>query len=152
MNTFLEKLKSERKLELVDKSEEMCMAYLIKSDNCLRSAKLLSSENIYENSIINSYYAMYNCIIALFYKCGIKCENHTGSIIVLQEIFQLPELSKSLEKAKKSRIDSQYYSNEEFNLSDSENAIKASEEFILELRSFINSLKISDIDKLRKFI
>ena len=152
MNTFLEKLKSKKKIELVDKSEEMYEAYLIKSNNCLKSAKILSSEKIFENSIINSQYSMYNCVIALFYKCGIKCENHTGSIILLKEIFRLPELSESLQKSKKSRIDSQYYSNEEFTLSDSENSIKISEDFILKLRSFINNIKNSDIDEIRNFI
>ena len=153
MNNFLVKLKKERKLEIVEKSQEMYESYLLKSENCLKSAKILLKESIYENSIIDSYYAMYNCVLALFFKCGIKCENHTGSIIILREIFNLSKLAKSLEEAKKSRIDSQYYVSgikEEINPSSAEKAIIITEDFILELRSFINNIKSSEIEKIRK--
>ncbi len=153
MNNFLIKLKKERKLEIVEKSQEMYESYLSKSENCLRSAKILLKESIYENSIINSYYAMYNCVLALFFKCGIKCENHTGSIIILREIFSLSKLAKLLEEAKKSRIDRQYYVSgikEEVNSSSAEKAIITSEDFILELRSFINNIRSSKIEKIRE--
>ena len=152
MNSFLIKLRTEGKLELVEKSQEIYESYLIKSENCLKSAKILLKESIYENSIINSYYAMYNCVLALLFKCGIKCQNHTGSIIHLKEIFSLPKLAKSLEEAKKSRIDSQYYvsgTKEEADQSSAEKAIITSENFILELRSFIANIKNSEIDKIR---
>ena len=95
---------------------------------------------------------MYNCVLALLFKCGIKCQNHTGSIIHLKEIFSLPKLAKSLEEAKKSRIDSQYYvsgTKEEADQSSAEKAIITSENFILELRSFIANIKNSEIDKIR---
>src|SRR3989339_169419 len=134
MNSFLIKLRTEGKLELVEKSQEIYESYLIKSENCLKSAKILLKESIYENSIINSYYAMYNCVLALLFKCGIKCQNHTGSIIHLKEIFSLPKLAKSLEEADQSSA---------------EKAIITSENFILELRSFIANIKNSEIDKIR---
>lgn len=152
MNSFLIKLVTEKKLELVEQSEEICKSYLIKSENCLRSAKILLKELIYENSIINSYYAMYNVVLALFFKCGIKCENHTGSVIILKSIFGLQKLSLLLEQAKKSRIDSQYYISDvkEFTQNDAERSIKISEDFVLELRAFINSIKSIEIEKIRK--
>ncbi len=152
MNSFLIKLRMEGKLELVEKSQEMNESYLIKSENCLKSAKILLKETNHYNSIINSYYAMYNCVLALLFKFGIKCQNHTGSIILLKEIFSLPKLAKSIEEAKKSRIDSQYYvsgTKEEADQSSAEKAIIISENFILELRSFIANIKNSEIDKIR---
>ncbi len=155
MNKFLIKLKTEKKLELIDKSQEMHESYLLKSENCLKSAKILFRESIYENSIINSYYAMYNCVLALLFKCGIKCENHTCSIILLKEIFNLPKLAELLKDAKKSRIDSQYYvstTKEEADQNSAQSAITSSESFILGLRAFINSLKNSEIDKIRDMI
>ncbi len=60
MNTFLKKLKEEKKLELVESSEDICYSYSEKSANCFKSAKLLLQNNLYENSIGMSYYAMYN--------------------------------------------------------------------------------------------
>ena len=130
-------------------------SYLLKSENCLKSAKILLREAIYENSIINSYYAMYNCILALFFKCGIKCESHTGSIIVLREVFNLIKLAKLLEEAKKLRIDSQYYvsgTKEEVDQTSAAKAITTTENFILESRLFINNIKTSEIDKIKKML
>jgi len=153
MNSFLIKLKKEKRLGIVEKSQEIFESYLIKSENCLKSARILLKESIYENSIINSYYAMYNCVLALFFRCGINCENHTGSIILLREIFNLPRLAKLLEEAKKSRIDSQYYvseAKEEADQGIAEKAIVISENFVLELKNFINRIKISEIEKIRK--
>lgn len=57
---FWSKLKKEGKLQLVEPSEEICESYIEKSDNCLKSAKLLLQHSLYENSISMSYYAMYN--------------------------------------------------------------------------------------------
>ena len=86
-NNFLNTLKTEEKLELVESSEEIYDSYLEKSANCLKSAKLLLQNNLYENSIGMSYYAMYNLLIALLFKIGIKCENHGGSILLLKLLF-----------------------------------------------------------------
>jgi hypothetical protein len=61
-NNFLNKLKKEGKFELVDPSESICESYSEKSANCLKSAKLLLQNNIYENSVSRSYYAMYNLL------------------------------------------------------------------------------------------
>lgn len=153
MNIFLIRLKKQKRLEIVEKSQEMCESYLLKSENCMKSARILSKESIYENSIIDSYYAMYNCVLALFFKCGIKCENHTGSIIILKEIFNLPRLAEPLKDAKKSRIDSQYYipnTKEEADQDSAEKAIKKSEEFILQLKTFISAIKTSEMERIRK--
>ena len=95
---------------------------------------------------------MYNCVLALFFECGIKCESHIGSIILLREIFNLPILAKSLEEVKKSRIDSQYYisdTKEEANQITAQKAISGSESFILELKTFIKTIKDSEIDKIK---
>ena len=93
-NNFLNKLKIEEKLELVEPSEEICNSYSEKSANCLKSAKLLLQNNLYENSISMSYYAAYNLLIALLFRVGIKCENHSGSILLLKLVFKENELFK----------------------------------------------------------
>ena len=71
-NKFLNKLKKEGKLELVDPSEDICNSYLEKSANCLKSAKLLLQNNLYENSISMSYYAMYNLLLVLLFRTGVR--------------------------------------------------------------------------------
>ena len=108
-NKFLNKLKKEEKLELVEPSEDICNSYSEKSVNCLRSAKLLLQNNLYENSIGMSYYAMYNLLLALLFRAGIKCENHGGSILLLKLLFEENDLYQLIFDAKKERIDKQYY-------------------------------------------
>ena len=100
-NRFLNKLKKEKKLELVESSEDICNSCADKSTNCLKSAKLLLQNNLYENSVRMSYYAMYNQLTALLFRTGIKCENHAGSILLLKLLFNKEELFKLISDAKK---------------------------------------------------
>ena len=100
-NKFLNKLKQEEKLELVEPSEDICNSYSEKSANCLKSAKLLLQNNLYENSISMSYYAMYNLLLALLFRAGIKCENHGGSILLLKLVFGKDDLYKLISDAKR---------------------------------------------------
>ena len=72
-NRFLNKLKKEKKLDLVEPSEDVYNSYSGKSSNCLKSAKLLLQNNLYENSVGQSYYAMYNQLTALLFRVGVKC-------------------------------------------------------------------------------
>ena len=109
MNKFLNKLKKEKKLGLVEPSEDICDSYSEKSANCLKSAKLLLQNNLYENSISESYYSMYNSLLALLFKVGIKSENHSASIILFNELFGDKELWHMIKWAKEERIDKQYY-------------------------------------------
>ena len=84
--TFLKKLKKKRLIELVESSEEMKASYLIKAENCLKSAKILFQSQLYENSTSESYYCMYNSLLALLFKIGIKSENHSASIILFDKL------------------------------------------------------------------
>ena len=49
-----------------------------------------------------SYYAMYNKLLSLLYKIGIKSENHFFSIFILKEIFDFD--NELIVYAKKERI------------------------------------------------
>ena len=60
--TFLRSLKRKGVIGLVECSEEMKSSYLIKSENCLKSAKILFQSQLYENSISEAYYCMYNSL------------------------------------------------------------------------------------------
>ena len=91
-SNFLNKLKKEESLKLVEPSEEISISYLSKSDKCVKVAKLAYDAGIYENAISEAYYSIYNSVLSLFFKCGIKCENHSASVILIKELFDLDEL------------------------------------------------------------
>ncbi|MCX6710969.1 MAG: HEPN domain-containing protein [Candidatus Woesearchaeota archaeon] len=149
---LLSKIKSKGKIKAVEYSEDIYLSYLEKAKNCLGSAKLLFSRGFYENSISEAYYAMYNSALALFYLCGIKCENHTGAILLFSELFKMPALSQFLESGKKARINAQYLVIPAGK--DSEAAAKemllSAENFMLEMRAYSMKTKKSEIEILRK--
>lgn len=106
---FLKTIKREGKIELVEPSEEMKSSYLKKSEDCLKSAKILLQNQLYENSTSEAYYSMYNALLALLFKVGIKSENHSTSLIILNKLFHEEKLYKLVSYAKGERIDKQYY-------------------------------------------
>lgn len=148
---FLSSLKEEGKLSAVDSSEEIAKAYLIKSDKCIRVAKLAFLEGIYENSVSEAYYSIYNTIMSLFFRCGIKCENHSASAILLKEIFELRDLCEIFLEFKKDRIDNQYYlpvsNGESMTGLECDKKIKIAENFILQMRSYIGRLGVEEVRK-----
>ena len=150
---FLNKLRNEGKLAIVESSEEMKESYLRKSDNCLKSAKILLQNDLHENSVAEAYYAIYNCLLALLYKTGIKSENHSASIILLGKIFKANDLVKLASSAKEERIDKQYYveaeqKNKVTKESCNEMIVKA-EDFVVRMKLLINNLNNEDIIKAR---
>jgi len=152
-NRFLNKLKKEEKLELVELSEDICDSYSQKSADCLKSAKLLLQNNLYENSIGMSYYAMYNLLLALLFRLGIKCENHGGSILLLKLLFEENDLYKLISDAKKERIDKQYYvttEKDEITKEIADELLNNAEDFVLKIKIVIKNLNIDSVDELRE--
>ena len=150
---FLNKLKIEHKLELIEPSESLAESYEKKSGNCLISAKILFKSTLFENAIGETYYSIYNSIQSLFFKCGIKCENHSGVALILKIVFHLREIYAIFSKAKEERIDKQYYTPAmQTNPATKESAqdlINLAERFTLSINDYKRNLKLEDINKIR---
>ncbi|MBU1005418.1 MAG: HEPN domain-containing protein, partial [Nanoarchaeota archaeon] len=105
--SFLIKLNKEGKLQEVEPSDKIKDAYIQRSNESLSSAKTLLKVGNLKDAVALSYYSMYHCILAALFRIGIKCENHTASIILLKEVFGID--NSKIAKAKSERIDKQYY-------------------------------------------
>jgi uncharacterized protein (UPF0332 family) len=152
---FLNKLKEEKVLSRVEPSEEISKSYLIKSENCLRVAKLAFAAGIYENAVSEAYYSIYNTAQALFYRCGIKCENHSAAIILIKRMFGLDNFHQTFSDFKKDRIDNQYYvvsgkDNLALDKESCEDKIKTAQKFNFELRAYLEHLSLEQINKIRE--
>ncbi len=152
--TFLKKLKKKRVIALVEPSEEMKSSYLIKAENCLKSAKILFQSQLYENSTSESYYCMYNSVLALLFKIGIKSESHSASIILFDKLFNKPDLTKIVYWAKGERIDKQYYIETQqiakaTKESCNEMLLKA-EDFLIKIKLLINEVSNEKINSARE--
>jgi uncharacterized protein (UPF0332 family) len=141
---FLIKLAKERKLEIVESSEEIKQSYLEKSESNLASAKILLENNELEESVSLAYYSMYHSLIALLFKTGIKSENHTASIILLKELFEID--NSDIAFAKKERVDKQYYVNFDITKEQVKDAIRKSELFNSKMLNLISKLTNESIN------
>jgi uncharacterized protein (UPF0332 family) len=144
---FLIKLYKEGKLQLVEPSEEIKEAYLHKSSKSLSSAKALLKIGNLEDSVALAYYSMYHCLLALLFRTGIKCENHTGSIILLKNVFEID--NKNISNAKSERVDKQYYVDFDVSKDETKQAIEIAEDFIAEITDFIERLNHNKINDYR---
>lgn len=143
MKRFLVKLVKQEKLKLAESSDNVCNSYLEKSTSNFDSAKILISNNKLEEAVALSYSSMYNLLLALLYKIGIKSENHTASIFLLKEIFEFD--NRLISEAKTERIDKQYYVGFEISKKEVEENLKISEDFNRELKGFISGINKKDI-------
>ena len=150
---FLRKLREERKLEIAEPSEEMKISYLQKAGNCLKSAKLLFQNQRYENSTSEAYYCMYNSLLALLFKTGIKSENHSASIIILKSLFNEESLYRIISFAKEERIDKQYYVEShqiiKVTKESCKNMVLKSEDFLVKMKLLISKLSNEKINSIR---
>lgn len=147
---FLARLASEGKLEIVEPSEEICSAYLAKAEKSLRSAKILLENALYEDSVSMSYYAMYNSLTALLFKTGIKCENHSGSIMMLASLFRKVDLSNAISFAKKERVDKQYYVDFELTGESATELFGKAESFVVQMKFVIKELRFEQVNGIRR--
>lgn len=145
----MSKLKDEGKLKLAEPSEEICESYLEKADNSLKSARILLQNDLYENSVSMSYYTMYNSLSALLFRVGIKCENHSASIILFKKLFGRMDLFNVISSAKKERIDKQYYVDFFSTREATQDLLKKAEDFLIEIKLIIKNIKNEDIQLLR---
>ena len=151
---FLNKLKSEGKLEIVEPSEYIVNSYLIKSNKCTIAAKAVFDVGVYENAVSEAYYPMYNAVLALFFKCGIKCENHSAAAIIMRDFFKLEKLNQTFSKIKKERIDNQYYltpeNTEPLSKEKCKESLDTAQKFNAEILYFLKKINIKEITIIRK--
>ena len=144
---FFNRLQEEGKLQLVQPSEEIMSSYLKKSDSHLASAKLLLKNDRLEESVSLTYYSMYYILLSLFFRVGIKCENHSVAIILLKELFNID--NSLISYAKKERIDKQYYVDFKIMKAEVEELIQAAEVFNSKILDFIEKLNSEKIAEFR---
>jgi uncharacterized protein (UPF0332 family) len=108
--------------------------------------KLFKQKKIY--SVALAYYPMYHYLLAVLFRVDIKSENHTGSILLLKEVFNIN--NSIIEKAKSERIDKQYYVDFEVNKLEAEGTIKTAENFLADLTNFMANLTEERIAEYRR--
>ncbi len=98
-------------IKLVEPSENLREAYLIKAEEALETSR--ASKSI-DWQLTAAYYTIYHGIYSLLMRIGVKCEIHSCTIEFtkrfLKDHFAAEEF-ELIDKAFSARIDSQYYVN-----------------------------------------
>ena len=153
---FLNKLKNEGKLDIVESSEQISLSYEKKGAECREVANLAFNNGYFESAITQSYYSMYNNVLSLFFKCGIKCENHSAAAMLLKEFFNQKWLYVIFSKAKEERIDKQYYiapsQNNPATKDSAKEMISVAMRFNPQIIAYKNNLKIEEVRKIQEKI
>ena len=106
-------MQQKKGMELVEPSDNLREAYLIKADEAL---EVLRATDIRDWQLTTAYYAIYHGIYSLLMKIGIKCEIHSCTIEFTKRFLKnhfTPDDFELIDKAFSARIDSQYYVNRE---------------------------------------
>jgi uncharacterized protein (UPF0332 family) len=145
---FFTRLYEEGTLQLVEPSEEVKAAYLKKSESHLMSAKILLDHDKLEESVSTTYYSMYYMTLALFFRAGIKCENHSATIILLNKIFNID--NSEISTAKRERVNKQYFVDFSIIREEVEELIETAEAFNSKILDFTEKLNSENIAGFRK--
>jgi len=147
---FLKKLKIKKIITLKEISENLKKEFLKKSEKFFLSGKLLYNNKYLESSVSDLYYSMYYSLLGLLFGCGVKSENHNASINFLNYLFNRKDLYDIIKKAKKERIDKQYYTKTETNEEEVKELLDKTKKFNFEIKKIIDSLLNEDIEEIRK--
>jgi len=115
----------------------------------------MHSVSSFDWKISTGYYSMYFSLYAVLMKIGIKSENHTCTIEIMQrllsEYFTLDEC-EMLEKARRARVETQYYITRSVSETFSAILSKRVPRFLVTCRSIVGGIDEKQVHKLRKFL
>jgi uncharacterized protein (UPF0332 family) len=81
---------------------------------------------------------------------GIKSENHSFSIFLLKRLFCQEDLFEIISFAKRARIETQYYVNQENSVEElAKQLFLDSEEFLVRIKLFFNSVSSFNVKEMR---
>ena len=104
-------LTQKKGIELVEPSDNLRDAYIIKAEEALETLRTSKSRDW---QLTTAYYTIYHGIYSLLMTIGVKCEIHSCTIEFtkrfLKEYFTSDDF-ELIDKAFSARIDSQYYVN-----------------------------------------
>lgn len=100
-----------------------------------------------------AYYARYHMITALLLKIGVDCKDHNCSIKIAEHLFPGPisrSMFSELKRAKKHRINLQYYTNRAVDEKEFSKNIKSVNSFVDNIFKIIESITREEIESMRR--
>ena len=143
-------LNQKKGIELIEPSDNLRNAYLIKAEEAL---EVLGATKIKDWKLTTAYYTLYHGMYSLLMKMGVKCEIHTCTIefvrIFLRKHFTTEDF-ELIDKAFTARNDSQYYVNREVPDENYQLIMKKTPAFLVKCKNTI--LEQKEVNEIRENI
>jgi uncharacterized protein (UPF0332 family) len=143
-------LNQKKGIELVESSDNLRDAHLIKAEESLET---LRTSKVRDWQLTTAYYTIYHGIYSLLMKIGIKCEIHSCTIEFTKRYLKnhfTNEDFELIDKAFSARIDSQYYVNREVPNQNYDLIMKKTPAFLVKCKNVV--LEQKEIDEIRETI
>lgn len=147
--------RKQKGIKIAERSENLCQAYLKKSNDALRAMNANRDIDLKEWAVEAAYYARYYASYALLRKCGISSEIHDCSIALISFLFYKKfgaKLIEQFENAKKQRIDLVYYTNRIVPEDEINENLNSSPSFVLEVEKIISEISDMEIEEACKIL
>ena len=95
-------------LKIVEPNERISKTYLEQAKSSLLRAEKDLNDKDFLWATVTIYYAEYYALYSFLQRIGVKCENHTCSILAVSVLLD-EERTKTINQHKGKRIDAQYY-------------------------------------------
>jgi uncharacterized protein (UPF0332 family) len=135
---------------LVEPSDNLAAAYLKKSEDAMEAMHSVAS---HDWKVSAGYYSLYFSLYSVLMKIGIKSENHACTIEIMQHLltdFFTRDECDLLEKARRARVESQYYTTSDVSDVFAETLAKQAPHFLVKCRGIVDRLDTKQIGKLRE--
>jgi uncharacterized protein (UPF0332 family) len=95
-------------LRIIEPNERLSKSYLEHAKSSLSRAEKDLNDKDFLWATVTIYYAEYYALYSFLQRIGVKCENHTCSILVVSTLLG-NDKTKTINEHKRKRIDAQYY-------------------------------------------
>jgi len=137
-------------ITLVEPNDNLASAYLKKSEDAMDAMHSVTSRDW---RISAAYYSLYFSLYSVLIKTGIRSENHVCTIEIMQHLltaFFTPEECEVIKKARRSRVETQYYVTNDISDTFSDSLLKRVPRFLVKCKTVIDGLDEKQVLELRK--
>ncbi|WAI01823.1 HEPN domain-containing protein [Methanogenium organophilum] len=135
---------------LIDPNDNLASAYQRKAEEAMEAMHSVSS---FDWKISTGYYSLYFSLYSVLMKIGIKSENHSCTIEIMQHLlteYFTPEDCDLVETARRARVETQYYVTNTVSREFSGTLSKRVPRFFVTCKSVVDGLDEKQVHELRK--
>lgn len=137
-------------LRMAEPNERLAKSYMEEAKSSLnRAEKSLEDKDVLWATVIN-YYAEYYALYSFLQKIGIKCENHSCSILAVGFLLGKEKI-KTINIHKDKRIDAQYYMKIDRE-DEIKKMLKEAKIFIAEFDEILSNINKKEIEEFRNIL